>query len=361
MTKTTSAVLEQVGKINIKEFPIPAVGPDEGLLKIERAGVCGTDPKIYKGKMKVPKLPLILGHEIVGVIEEIGEAAAVKYGVQKGDRVVMEATVRCGYCVNCITGKYKFCENAKVYGIKASCDAPPYIWGAYGQRMYIAPGSIVHRISKDIPAERAVLINAVIANGIDWVRNAGDVHIGDTVVIQGAGQQGLASVIAAKESGAGCIAVTGLSRDSERLALAEEFGADVCINVEREDAEKVVADLTEGRMADVVVDVTGDGRAIQKSLDLVKKQGVVVNAGITGADKLTPLPLDKILFKEIRFQGVYAKQTDAILSAIKLAESGKYQFEKMVTHVFPLEDAEKALKTVGGETNEYPIKVILKP
>ena len=76
---------------------------------------------------------------------------------------------------------------------------------------------------------------------------------------------------------------------------------------------------------------------------------------------MTPLPLDKILFKEIRFQGVYAKQIDAIISAIKLAESGKYQFEKMVTHVFPMEDAEKALKTVAGETAEYPIKVILKP
>jgi len=361
MAKTTSAVLEQVGKINIREFPVPAVGSDEGLLRIERAGVCGTDPKIFKGKMKVPKLPLILGHEIVGVIEEIGEEAASKYGVQQGDRVVMEATVRCGFCVNCITGKYKFCDNAKVYGIKTSCEEPPHLWGAYGQLMYIAPGSIVHKISKDIPAERAVLINAVIANGIDWVRNAGKVHIGDTVVIQGAGQQGLACVVAAKEAGAGCIAVTGLARDSERLVLAKEFGADVCINVEREDAVNIITDLTKGLMADVVVDVTGNGRAIQNSLDLVRKQGVVVNAGITGADTLTPIPLDKILFKEIRFQGVYAKQTDAIISAIKLAESGKYQFEKMVTHVFPLEDAEKALNTVAGETAEYPIKVILKP
>ena len=228
--------------------------------------------------MTVPKLPLILGHEIVGVIEEIGEAAAAKYGVRQGDRVVMEATVRCGFCVNCITGKYKFCDNAKVYGIKTSCEAPPYLWGAYGQLMYIAPGSIVHRISNDIPAERAVLINAIIANGIDWVRNAGKVHIGDTVVIQGAGQQGLASVVAAKEAGADCIVVTGLSRDSERLALAEEFGADVCINVEREDAVKIITDLTKGLMADVVVDVTGNVRAIQNSLDLVRKQGVVINA-----------------------------------------------------------------------------------
>lgn len=361
MAQTLSAVLEQAGKIKIKAFPIPSIGPDEGVLQIERAGVCGTDPKIYKGMLKVPRLPLILGHEIVGVIEDIGEKAAVKYGVQKGDRVVMEATVRCGYCVYCITGKYKFCENARVYGIKASCDDPPHLWGAYGQRMYIAPGSIVHRISKDIPAERAVLINAVIANGIDWVRNAGQVHIGDTVVIQGVGQQGLAAVVASTESGAGRIVVTGLSRDSERLVLAREFGADVCINVDQEDAVKVVADLTSGRMADVVVDVTGDGGAIQKSLDLVKKQGTVVNAGVTGTNKLTPLPLDKILFKEIRFQGVYAKQTDAIVAAIRLAESGQYPFEKMVSHVFRLEEAEEALKTAGGETSEYPIKVILKP
>ena len=361
MTSSISAVLEQIGKIKIKAFPKPSIGPEEGLLKIERAGVCGTDPKIYQGKMKVDRLPMILGHEIVGTIEEIGQAAAAKYGVQPGDRVVMEATVRCGYCAYCITGKYKFCENATVYGIKSSCDDAPHLWGAYGRRMYIAPGSIVHRISKDIPAERAVLINAVIANGIDWVRNAGGVTIGDTVVIQGAGQQGLAAVVAARESGAGCIVITGLSRDVERLALAGDFGADVCIDVEREDAVAAVTDLTGGLMADVVVDVTGDGGAIQKSLDLVKKQGTVVSAGVTGTEKMTPLPLDKILFKEIRFQGVYAKQTDAILAAIKLAESGNTLFEKMVTHVFSIEDAEKALKTAGGETAEYPIKVILKP
>jgi len=311
--------------------------------------------------MKVDRLPMILGHEILGTIEEIGPAAAARFGVQAGDRVVMEATVRCGYCAYCVTGQYKFCENAKVYGIKSSCDEAPHLWGAYGQRMYIAPGSIVHRISKDIPAERAVLINAVIANGIDWVRNAGGVAIGDTVVIQGAGQQGLAAVAAARESGAGRIVVTGLSRDAERLALAREFGAGVLVDVERDDPVDVVGDLTGGRMADVVVDVTGSGAAIQKSLDLVKKQGTVVNAGVTGTEKMTPLPLDKILFKEIRFQGVYAKQTDAILAAIKLAESGNYPFEKMVTHVFSIDAAEKALKTAGGETDEYPIKVVLKP
>ncbi len=361
MKKTRSVVLEQVGKISIREFPIPSIGEDEGLLRIERVGVCGSDPKIYQGIQKVPKLPMILGHEIVGFIEEIGGKASQKYGVQKGDRVVMEATVRCGYCMYCITGNYKFCESARVYGIRASCADPPYLWGAYGELMYIAPGSIIHRIPKEIPPERAVLINAVIANGIDWVRNAGGVHVGDTVVIQGVGQQGLASVVGAKESGAALVVVTGLSRDSERLALAKEFGADICIDVEKEDPVKVVVDLTGGRMADVVVDVTGNGASIQKSLDLVRKQGTVVNCGVTGTDKLTSLPLDKIVFKEIRFQGVYAKQIDAILSAIKLAKSGKYLFEKMVTHVFPLEEAEKALKMVAGVAGEYPIKVILKP
>jgi threonine dehydrogenase-like Zn-dependent dehydrogenase len=87
----------------------------------------------------------------------------------------------------------------------------------------------------------------------------------------------------------------------------------------------------------------------------------VLNAGVTGTDKLTPLPLDKILYKAVRFQGVYAKQTDAIIAAIKLAASGKYQFEKMVTHVLPLEEADEALRAVAGETEDYPVKVILKP
>jgi alcohol dehydrogenase len=360
MKKTISVVLEQVGQIRIREFPVPSVGPTEGLLRIERAGVCGSDPKIYHGILKDPKLPLILGHEIVGFIEEIGEEASRKYGVQKGNRVVMEGIIRCGYCVNCINGKYKFCKNVKGYGVTISCTDPPHLWGAYGQLMYIAPGSIVHRIPSEISPEVAVLINAVIANGIEWVR-AGGVHVGDTVVIQGAGQQGLVSVAAARESGAACVIITGLSRDLQRLALAKEFGADVCIDVEKNDPVKMVADLTGGRMADVVIDVTGDERAIQKSLDLVREQGTVINGGTTGTDKLTHLPLDKIMFKEIRFQGVFTNQIDSVLSAIRLAKSRKYPFEKMVTHVFPLEEAEKALKTVAGETEEYPIKVILKP
>lgn len=361
MGKVKCAVLEQVGKMSIREFPVPSINEQEGLLRIERAGVCGSDPKIYNGEMKVPKLPLILGHEISGFIEEIGEEASRIYGVQKGDRVVMEATIRCGHCFECITGNYKFCQNARAYGLKASCADSPYLWGAYGEMMYIAPGSIVHRIPKEIPPERAVLINAVIANGIDWVRNMGGARVGDTVVIQGVGQQGLAAVVGAKESGAAVVIATGLSRDKERLALAKEFGADVCIDVEKDDPSTVVADLTRGRMADVVVDVTGSGKSIQKSLDLVRKQGTVVNCGITGTNTLTPLPLDKLVFKEIRLQGVYAKQADAILAAIKLATSGKYLFERMVSHVFPLEEAEKAIKTAEGKTGEYPTKVILKP
>ena len=218
--KEYSAVVEDVGKMFIKEFPIPDIGPYDGLLKVEMAGVCGSDPKVYHGKLRMTEFPFILGHEILGHIEEIGEEAAKRYGVSIGDRVIMEALAKCGHCEYCLEGLYKFCENSIGYGgISGSSKVPPYLWGAYGQYMYIAPGSVLHKVSENIPREAAVLAGAVISNGVAWTRILGQVSIGQTVVIQGVGCQGLASVIVAKESGASPIIVTGRSVDERKLEL----------------------------------------------------------------------------------------------------------------------------------------------
>lgn len=359
--KETSAVLEAVEKVVIREFNLPSIGPEEALLKVEAAGVCGTDSKIYYGKFLPCSFPIILGHEIVGRIEEIGEAASKKYGVRRGDRVVVEERVRCGYCIHCIMGNYKFCDKAIYYGM-ATCSKPPHLWGAYGQFMYIAPGSVVCKISEEVPTEAAVLVNAVIANGIQWVRNLGKVSIGDAVAILGVGPQGLSAVIAAKESGASPIIALGLSIDAQRLELARLFGADFTINVEKENAVERVKEITGGRMADLVIDVTGSPSGVAFSLDLPKSGGTVVSAGVTGTGVLTPLATDKIVFKEIRFQGALSKQVDAILRAVRLVESKKYPVEKMVTHRYNLQDAESALQAVGKRIEGvYPIKAMLLP
>ncbi len=357
-------VLEAPGKMSMWEFDLPRIGPEDGLLKVEMAGVCGSDPGIYRGKpTRAPRpYPIIMGHEIVGHIEEIGDVGAKRHGVKVGDRVIVEYAFGCGQCDPCVTGNYVQCESFLTYGSMISCREPPYLWGAYGEYLYIAPRAMVHKVSKILPPEAAVLICAVLGNAIRWLWMIGGVSIGNTVVIEGPGQQGLAGIIVARESGAQNIIVTGLTKDRRRFDLAGEFGATHCVNVEKEDPVEVVKEVTAGGMADIVMDVTGHPDGAIKALDLIGKGGTVILPGLYGGDREIPLIVDKIVFKEARVQGVFSHDNKSVIPAIALAESRRYPIEKMVTHRFHLEEAESAVQLVGGEIEgEEAIKVVIVP
>lgn len=363
MATTTSAVLEAPYRIALRSFPLPEIGPEDALMRVEAAGVCGTDPKVFHGKIpKYQTYPIILGHEMVGPIVEIGSEAAARHGVKKGDRVVAEATMPCRHCHQCLAGRYRFCPSGVSYGLGALASNPPYLWGSYGQHMYIPPNAILHKISSQIPAESAVLANAVVSNGIQWVRKIGQAMVGETIVVQGVGPIGLACVVAARESGANPVIAVGLSRDRQRMEMAREYGAHYCIDAEKEDPLARVRDITGGRMADLVVDVTGSGQSIARSVDMVRAQGRIICGGLTAGDQATPIITDRLVLREIRFQGVFSKDSDAVIDAIQLLESRKYPFERMVTHRYPLAEAEQALKAAAGELeSEYPIKTIIVP
>ena len=190
----------------------------------------------------------------------------------------------------------------------------------------------------------------------------GGASIQDAVVIQGSGPQGLSAVIAARESGASPIIITGmLPEDKDRFDLAREFGADHTVDVRTEDVVEKVKELTGGRMADLVLDVTGYPEGILKSIDLVKRGGTLVCGSLTGG-KITPIPTDKLAHNEIRFQGVFTSGGEAAAAAIKLVEAKKYPVEKMVTHRYPLEQTEEAIRAVGREVpGVFPIKAVIVP
>lgn len=363
-TKGISAVVVDDKKMVIQEFDIPKIGPEDALLKLEMTGICGSDIGLYAGRFKAMGIlfPLIMGHEILGHIAEIGSKAQESYGVKVGDRVIVEAFVPCGHCTLCLTGNYRICEKGISYGSRVSCDRPPYLWGGYGQYMYITPGSVIHKISEDIMAEEAVLAASALGNGIRFVRELGKVTIGDTVVIQGAGQMGLVSTIAARESGAGRIVMTGLTRDHERFELAKEFGANHTIDAEKEDVVALVRELTNGRLADVVVDTSGAPPAVALSIQLARKLGTVVSVGMTGFRPVPNFISDIIVINELCFQGGISCDFRSVLPAIKLVESKKYALNKMVTHRYPLQEAETGVRALAGEIEgEYPIKVMIIP
>ena len=354
-----SVVLTKIRHMEIKEFPIPEIGADDGLLKVEMVGVCGSDPGYYTGKNKVP-FPLMMGHEIVGRIAKIGVNKAKLNNVKVGDRVVVQNRFGCGVCRQCITGNYEKCVSKLGYGVFVPCSEPPYLWGAYSEYLYLPPRAMIHKINNDVKLEAAVLTTSVIGNCIRWVREIGQCSIGETVVIAGAGQQGLAAAVVAKESGAKVI-LMDIARSKSRLELGKEFGADEIVITDEEDPIEAVKRITDGDLADLFIDCTGYPPMMSMSLDMVKTFGRIVTPGLYGDHPVT-LNMDKIVFKQITIRGAHAQSYYADEAAVKLVESRKYPLEKMVTHHFSLEEAEIAVKTAGHEIEgENPIKCVIMP
>jgi len=364
MKKTRAMVLTGPGSLELQEFPLPEIGDDDGLLKLELIGVCGSDPGIYGGKTRgAPRpFPIILGHEIVGRVEKMGVTAQKRHGVREGDRVIIEYAFGCGECKPCLAGSYTLCEKYYSYGSMISCKEPPHLFGAYADYLYIHPRAMVHKIGDRLSPETGVLVCAVLGNAVRWLRTIGNVSIGQRVVIVGPGQQGLAGVIVAKESGAGPIFVVGLSRDRERLDLARRFGADHIINAEEEDPIQIISDQTHGAMGDLVMDVTGHPSGASLALSLAGTGATIVLPGLYGATKEVPLLLDRVVLKELRLRGVFSHDSPAVEAAISLAARDKYPLVQMISHRFPLEKAEEALRLVGGKVpDETPLKVVLDP
>lgn len=365
MTPTTRAIVATgPGALDMRTYPLPDVGDEDGILKIELAGVCGSDPGIFKGKSsRAPRpWPIVLGHEIVGRIYRMGEAAKKRHGVKEGDRVIIEYAFGCGMCGPCVRGRYTLCEKNRNYGSMISCANPPHLFGAYADYLYIHPRARVHKIGDDISPEEGVLICAVIGNGIRWLGHIGGVGIGQSVAIIGPGQQGLAAVAVAKAAGAGPILIVGLEADARRLDMARRFGADVVINADREDPENVVAAATGGRMADLVMDATGHPTGAGLALSLAGVGASVILPGLYGAQAQVPLLLDRAVFREIRLIGVFSHDSPAVEAAIAVVRRRQFPFADMITHRFPLEMAGHALSLVGGDVPGEPVmKVVLDP
>ena len=349
--RTTRAIV-QTGprRLELRELPVPDIDDDSGLLRIEACGICGSDAEQYAGILPA-QWPLIPGHEPLGVIERIGDRAAKRWGVDVGDRVAVEVLIPCGHCRACLAGHYQVCRGrGGMFGYSyVPLSRPPALWGAYADYMYLDPCSLVHRMRKDIPASLAVLFNPVGA-GFRWAVELPHTGPGDTVLVLGPGQRGLASVVAARAAGADTIIVTGLTRDAQKLTLARELGADHVIDVEAEDARRRVKELTAGRGADVVVEVTANSPVpVAEALHYVAIGGRIVLAGVKGFKPVPDFVSDLVVMKEVHIIGAFGVTTRAYEAAIRLIENGRVPLAKMHTHDFALEDAELAIQMLAGE------------
>jgi threonine dehydrogenase-like Zn-dependent dehydrogenase len=345
--KSFAMVLTAPRRLEPRDLPLPEIDADSGLLRIEACGICGSDYEQFEGVLRTP-LPVVPGHEPLGRIAKLGDRAAKRWGVDVGDRVAVETMLSCRHCGPCLGGAYHLCDARRIYSY-VPLSEPPGLWGAYAEYLFLAPNAVVHKIDPGLPAATAVMFNPLGA-GFRWAVELPRTGPGDRVVILGPGQRGLASVLACREAGAAQIIVTGLAADARKLALARDFGADATIDVENENARARIQELTGGRGADVVVDVSSYSTApVAESLDYVRMGGTVVLAGVKGFREIPGFVSDKIVMKEVTIRGAIGVTSTGYAKAIRLLERRKVPIERMHTHDFALRDAELAIRTLARE------------
>ena len=334
-------------KLEPMDLPLPEIDDDSGLVRIEACGICGSDYEQFEGVLRTP-MPAVPGHEPLGVVAAIGDRAARRWGVDVGDRIAVETMLACHHCGPCMGGTYHLCSSRRIYSYIPLSDEPG-LWGSYAQYMYLDPNAVVHKVDSTLSPQTAVMFNPLGA-GFRWAVEIPQTGPGDTVVIQGPGQRGLASVLACREAGASKILVTGLEVDADKLALARHFGADATIDVQNEDPVQRVRELTDGRGADVVVDVSSYApEPVVQAVDMARMGGTVVLAGVKGFKEIPGFVSDKVVMKEVTIKGAIGVTRSGYAKAIRLLEARRYDVEKMHTHDFDLRDAELAIRTLARE------------
>jgi threonine dehydrogenase-like Zn-dependent dehydrogenase len=350
-----AAVMIAPKQTQVQEFALPEIPADAGILRVLRAGICGADVPGYLDAKRVPR---ILGHENVGIIEKLGDLAAERWGVQVGDYVALEEYLPCGNCNLCRAGEYRACAGTNRWsgGLRygsTTTDVWPGLWGGYSQFQYIHPRAVMHRVPKNVPPRMAAMA-LPLGNGFQWAVLDGGASVGETVVVQGPGQQGLACVVAAKAAGARTVISTGLARDRLRLDVAKRLGADHTIAVDEESMADRVAEITEGKGADLVLDVSSGGatEVVNGGLDILKPRHGRFVAAAFKQKAIDGFALDTVIAKTIRFQGVRGHSFKAVEMGLELMASETMDLEAMSTHEFSLDGVDEALRLVAGEIRD---------
>jgi len=340
----------------LEMVPVPKAGPEEVIIKVKRVGICASDVKCYQGAdrfWKGPpapyvKPPFIPGHEFIGEVVELGPGASEKYGLKIGDKAISEQILPCWNCRFCLSGKYWMCQTNNVYGFHRGIDD-----GAMAEYMKFPRGAINHKVPRDLPDEVAVMIEP-LSCAIHAVQRA-NIELGDIVVIAGAGAIGLCVLQVAKLKNPKRLIMLDIKE--ERLKTAQELGADVVINVSKEDAIAKVIDLSNGYGCDVYLEISGYPQAVKQGLEMTRKLGIYVEFGVFGREATADWSIigDQ---KELNIRGSHLGPYCYPL-AIEYLKKGLVKVDKIVTHVFPLREYKKALEIASSGHN--CIKVTLAP
>jgi threonine dehydrogenase-like Zn-dependent dehydrogenase len=338
--------------LELREFPLTAPGEGALLVGVDRATICGSDVHAWDGALAKSfdiELPIILGHETVGRIVAFGDGArqdSVGTPLRRGDRVVWEHEA-CGHCYECTVLRLgTMCPNRRM-GFLMAADEPPHFHGGFAEYAYVRPKAGRLRVPDDVESEWAAAASCGLRTMVDAMQRVGPIDYRHTVVIQGAGPLGLfATAMAAMQSPKRLIVIGG---PAARLEVAAEWGADVTIDIgthaTAEERLGLVHDATDGRGADVVLELSGARTAIGEGVRLAAVNGRYLVAGTVGGDE-QPILGHLIARRNLTIIGSLGAEIDAYYKAMELlrAQRGRFDWNRLMGGRYSLDDATTALR-----------------
>lgn len=352
MTMGKAAVFMGPGQFEIRELPPVPIEKGGIRVKITAGGICGSDLHFWRGEIK-PVLPgkqgpVILGHEMTGVVESMASdisTDSLGRTLKEGDRVVYPYYVPCMRCYNCLRGELNHCPDR--FRHRASVEEFPYCNGGFSEYYYLFPNHFVFKVPDDLPDAAVAAANCAAAQVVYGLRLS-DIRLGDSVAIQGAGGLGLHAAAVAKDMGAGRVIV--IDGVASRLALAKQCGADHTVDLNDyptpESRVERVRHLSDGRGADVVVEVVGYPQVVQEGIEMVRRGGVYLEIGNISPGSTTTLDISKILWGHVRIIPATHYDPYTLPVTLDFLDRTKtlYPLTSVMSHGFPLEKIEDAFK-----------------
>lgn len=327
--KMKVAVMQGIGKMGFEERDIPKVKENEVLVKLEYVGICGSDLHYYEtGAIGdyVVEPPFVLGHEPGGTVVEVGENVK---NLKVGDRVALEPGKTCGHCEFCKTGRYNLCPDVVFF-------ATPPVDGVFQE--YVAhEADLCFKLPDNVSTLEGALIEPLAVGFHAAIQ--GDAHLGQKAVVMGAGCIGLVSMMALKARGVSEVYVVDIME--KRLEKALELGATGVINGSKEDVLERVKELTNGTGMDLVIETAGTEITTRQAVHIAKKGSNIVLVGYSKSGEMT-LPMSLVLDKELTFKTVF-RYRHIYPMAIDAVAAGKVNLKGIVTDVFELDEAQKAM------------------
>ena len=361
--ESKAMVLEKFNEpLEMRTFPIPRLNEGEILVKIEAAGVCGSDVHMWEGRDPRIQLPMIPGHEGVGEIVELNGEKRDVHGIplKVGDKVLWSRGVTCGHCYFCkVKMEPSLCPHRWVYGIHTSCIEPPYLTGNYAEYLPLVKEVDFFKIESDIDLQTLVSAScsgATAAHAFDL----SEMTPGDSVLIQGVGPLGIFAVAFARSFGASQIIAIGGTE--ERLKMCKAFGSTLTLNrhkLSEKERKEAMMEITQGRGVDIAFEMAGEPDSLKECTSLTRTGGACVTAGF--GEPHGTIELDcfhDIGRKNLRLQGVWVSEVRHTHMALQLILSRMEDFKKLITHTFPLTQANEAIRTM--KTKEA-VKAVLIP